>query len=247
MVGAVSISGLPLFFGFVSKGMVTYSAETANYIPAFLMLNLASVGTFLSVGLKLPYYTWLGKPSQADIVKPIPVGMYIGMALTAVSCVVLGIFPGLLFDLLPYDALYQPYTIGHVWETVSIVLFSGLMFWVLIDWIKPKPGITLDFDWFYRRPAPLIYQIFVKLPSNVFSATASAANIIVSKIVTISGNPVGYCFWHFNNIISKLKNQPSPPREPAQFDPHRYRTPLGFMVLVLMSGFIIFVCINALA
>jgi multicomponent Na+:H+ antiporter subunit D len=238
MIGAVSISGFPLFCGFVSKGMVTYSAETSHYIPAFIMLNLASVGTFLSVGLKLPYYTWFGKKSQTGITKPVPAGMYTGMALTALSCVIFGVFPGLLGNLLPYASSYQPYTLIHFWETLSIVLFSGLMFWVLIDSIKPKPGITLDFDWFYRRPAPLVYRIFVKFPSDVFSLAARLASSSVSKVAQIAANPVGFFFWHYKNTVSKIKGEPSPEMEPAVYNPHRYRNSLGIMVLMVMFGFV---------
>ncbi|MDD5486533.1 MAG: proton-conducting transporter membrane subunit, partial [Dehalococcoidales bacterium] len=70
MAGAVSISGFPLFCGFTSKGIVTSSLESAGYMPAFLLLNLASVGTFLSVGLKLPYYAWFGKQAPAEKILP---------------------------------------------------------------------------------------------------------------------------------------------------------------------------------
>jgi len=247
MVGAVSISGFPLFCGFVSKGMVTYSAETAHYVPAFLMLNLASVGTFLSVGLKLPYYTWFGKQPQAEAVKPVPVGMYVGMALTALSCVVFGVFPGLLGNLLPYDASYQPYTLVHFWETLSIILFSGLMFWVLIGWIKPKPGITLDFDWFYRRPATLAYKVFVRFPSAVFTSAGDMMGATVSKISEIAANPIGFGIWHFKNIFSKVKKEPSPECEPSEFDPHRYRSSLGMMVLAVMAGFVFVALLTWLA
>ncbi|MGB2814733.1 MAG: Na(+)/H(+) antiporter subunit D, partial [Dehalococcoidales bacterium] len=58
MVGAFSISGVPLFSGFVSKSMVIYGAEMEHLGAIVLLLSLASIGTFLSIGLKLPYFTW---------------------------------------------------------------------------------------------------------------------------------------------------------------------------------------------
>jgi len=54
MVGAFSISGFPLFNGFISKSMVVSAALDARYQATYLLLVLASVGTFLSIGLKLP-------------------------------------------------------------------------------------------------------------------------------------------------------------------------------------------------
>ncbi|MBI4476297.1 MAG: Na(+)/H(+) antiporter subunit D, partial [Acidobacteria bacterium] len=61
MVGAFAISAVPLFSGFVSKSMVV-SAAGESHLPAiFLLLTLASSGTFLHTGLKLPYYMFFAK------------------------------------------------------------------------------------------------------------------------------------------------------------------------------------------
>jgi multicomponent Na+:H+ antiporter subunit D len=63
MVGAFSISAFPLFSGFVSKTMVVEAAAVDGRMAIWLMLSLASAGTFLHTGLKLPYFTFLGKDS----------------------------------------------------------------------------------------------------------------------------------------------------------------------------------------
>ena len=54
MIAAVSISGMPLFSGFVSKTMIIAGAAESHRTWLALGLELASIGTFLSVGLKLP-------------------------------------------------------------------------------------------------------------------------------------------------------------------------------------------------
>src|SRR6266540_1531151 len=56
MVGAFAISAVPLFSGFVSKSMVVSAAGDSHRTWVYLMLVLASSGTFLHTGLKLPYY-----------------------------------------------------------------------------------------------------------------------------------------------------------------------------------------------
>ncbi len=66
MIAAFSISGVPLFSGFVSKSMIISAAGEDGVGLAVILLNLASVGTFLSVGLKLPYYTWFSKKSSVE-------------------------------------------------------------------------------------------------------------------------------------------------------------------------------------
>src|SRR5512134_2301233 len=61
MIGAFAISAVPLFSGFVSKSMVVSAAGESHLAPIFLLLTLASSGTFLHTGLKLPYYMFFGK------------------------------------------------------------------------------------------------------------------------------------------------------------------------------------------
>ena len=58
MVGAVSISGMPFFNGFVSKNMTIFGAVEAHHILIGIFLEVAAVGTFLSVGIKLPYFAF---------------------------------------------------------------------------------------------------------------------------------------------------------------------------------------------
>jgi len=54
MVGAFAISAVPLFSGFVSKSMIISAAGESHMGLVFLLLTLASAGTFLHTGLKLP-------------------------------------------------------------------------------------------------------------------------------------------------------------------------------------------------
>ncbi len=246
MVGAVSISGFPLFSGFVSKGMVVYAAEVSHILPVFILLMIASVGTFVSVGLKLPYFTWFGKNNKLTV-NTLPVGMYLGMGLTAFSCLFIGVYPAILYNILPYQVDYQPYTVAHLWETGSILIFTGLIFWLLVNKIKPKQGIILDFDWFYRRPAPLARKIFVDSPAYMFGKAEQASGIIVSQLVKFGANPVGRVVWYSKNLGKIITNKHQLSEEPYEFDPHRYRTPLGFMVIMVMLGFVVIALLSLLS
>jgi multicomponent Na+:H+ antiporter subunit D len=78
--------------------------------------------------------------------------MRFAMGVLAVLCVALGCFPGLLYGLLPYPVDYQLYTASHLSSQFLLLLFAGLVFLVLRPALRSVPGITLDFDWFYRVP-----------------------------------------------------------------------------------------------
>jgi multicomponent Na+:H+ antiporter subunit D len=165
LVGAVSISSVPLFSGFVSKELVVDAASQAGDLGwLVLLLKVASVGTFLHTGLKLPYGAWFGTEGWGPRdntghriqVGPVAPSMYVAMSIAAVLNTAIGIFPRLLYDLLPYPVDYDPYTLGKVIEKSSILLFTALAFWVLLDQLGAKAMVSVDTDWLYRRLPRLV-------------------------------------------------------------------------------------------
>lgn len=149
MIGALSISGVPLLNGFVSKSLIVSAAVDAQRPFVAAGLTLAAVGTFLSVGLKLPVFAF-GGPRQAGSVAPLPASRYVAMAMTALLCVVLGVRPGWLYLLVPGAETYEPYTRGHVLEALQLLSVTALGFVLLQDKLRPVPNTTLDFDRMYR-------------------------------------------------------------------------------------------------
>lgn len=149
MIGGFSISAFPLFSGFVSKSMVIAAAGEDHRAAIWLMLTLASAGTFLHTGLKLPYYTFFWKDSGVRAKEP-PVNMLAAMGMAAFLCVFIGMFPGALYGVLPYRVEFVPYTGLHVVQTLQLLLFTALGFFMLLKKLDPEPLISLDTDWFYR-------------------------------------------------------------------------------------------------
>ena len=150
MVGAFAISAVPLFSGFVSKSMVVSAAAESHRAAIFLVLTLASSGTFLHTGLKLPYYMFFGKDRGLRSHEP-PANMIVAMGLAAAACVLIGVFPTLLYSHLPFSVDYAPYTARHVTDTLGLLGFTALGFFVLLKHLDPEPIVSLDTDWFYRR------------------------------------------------------------------------------------------------
>ena len=124
MIGAFAISAVPLFSGFVSKSMVVSAAGESHRAAIFLTLTLASAGTFLHTGLKLPYYMFFGRDRGLAAHEP-PSNMLVAMGLAAAACIIIGVFPGLLYAQLPYHVEYAPYTARHVLATLGLLSFTG--------------------------------------------------------------------------------------------------------------------------
>ena len=152
MVGAFAISAVPLFSGFVSKSMVVSAAGESHRAAIFLLLTLASSGTFLHTGLKLPYYMFFGTDRALRAHEP-PRNMLVAMGGAAVACVLIGVLPALLYSKLPFPVEYIPYTARHVTSTLGLLGFTALGFFLMLKQLDPEPVISLDTDWFYRRGA----------------------------------------------------------------------------------------------
>jgi multicomponent Na+:H+ antiporter subunit D len=89
---------------------------------------------------------------------------------------VIGIFPGILYDLLPYTPVhYEPYTGAHIVAQLQLMMFGGLGFYfIFISGYYPREvrGINLDMDWFYRKGGRLFY-IFVDKVLNGINALSN--------------------------------------------------------------------------
>ncbi len=223
MVGAFSISGLPLFNGFISKAMTVDAAGYAGNETAMLMLLFAGVGTFLSVGLKLPYFTWFDKEESDIEVKPLPVNMYIAMGITAFLCVFYGLVPGALYTYLPFQPVdYEPWTVYHLVEISQIALLTFAGFWIFRKKLAGERIIALDVDWFYRTPAPFFRRVFVNAIDNFFGWVEALAFRITDKLVGRFDNPMKWL-----NPFSKEENHArtySPPMEMV----------MAFVILVIL-------------
>lgn len=239
MVGAFSISGFPLFSGFVSKSMTVYAAEVDHRGLVVLLLNLASVGTFLHTGLKLPFFTWFSR-SRTIAVGRVPLNMYLAMSLAAAINIGIGIYPAVLYGFLPFPVDYNPYTPGHVSEALQLLLFTGFGFWLLVSMLKGERKISLDTDWFYRRPARYVYVIFVGYPSSLFAAAERITLQLARSLVRASRDPVGalrVATAAFSHLFPAGRS-PRPLPDTGAYDPDRYRMPVGAMGLVVLGMFV---------
>jgi multicomponent Na+:H+ antiporter subunit D len=150
IIGGLSISAFPFFSGFVSKSITVAAFGEAHLTWAFMALMLASAGTFLHTGLKVPYFIWFGKDRGIKAKEP-PWNMELAMIIGSLFCVGLGVFYKSLYALLPYPVHFEPYTAYHTWETLQVLLFTQLGFFLLLKKLWCEDTISLDTDWFPRK------------------------------------------------------------------------------------------------
>ncbi len=181
IIGALAISSFPLTSGFVSKSMITQSAVDQHILWVWLALQAASAGVFLHAGIKFPWFVFFQKDSGLRPEDP-PLNMQLGMILFAFVCLFLGVFPNVLYAMLPYQVDYVPYTAAHTLTQLQLLLFSGLAFFVMLPLMKRTLTISLDFDWFYRKLIPQL----VKWLEQLLSIVSQWLMPIQNKLMTVS-------------------------------------------------------------
>ncbi|MDY0110092.1 MAG: Na(+)/H(+) antiporter subunit D [Candidatus Krumholzibacteria bacterium] len=218
VVGGLSISGFPLLSGFVSKSMIVAAAFEDHLNWAAVLMMMASVGTFLSVGLKLTYAIWFGKNNCSEETwqkaKDPGWNMHGAMILTSALCLFIGVYTPYLYAMLPNQSVhYEPYTAYHLAETLQVLAFTALGFWLFLKKLSPKAKISLDMDWLYRAPAPWLGRVVVGGVNRFFVLGGDAALAVAHGAARLARNP-----------FQALGRRGAPARD---FDPDLDRGPLG--------------------
>tara|TARA_B100001964_G_scaffold19457_1_gene19820 strand:- start:405 stop:1988 length:1584 start_codon:yes stop_codon:yes gene_type:complete len=188
IIGAASISAFPLFSGFVSKSMIMTASGQGGMTVVWLMLLFASAGVFHHAGIKIPFFAFFSHDSGLRTEDP-PKNMLIAMVIAAFLCVFIGIFPGLLYSVLPFPVDYVPYTADHVVSQLQLLFFSALAFCLLIlSGIYPSEirATNIDADWFYRKGANVFCWLVKRLtPVTTFIVIPLLGCALIAMILGI--------------------------------------------------------------
>ncbi len=129
-IGALSIAAFPGFNGFVSKNMVMDAALYEGHELLWLLLLVGGLGTFLSF-IKLGYYAFLHGPATTTVRDATPL-QSIAMVSIAGLCVLLGLLPGLLLDLVPAaPADTSVYTVSNLVKGIGLAVAGVVGFFIV--------------------------------------------------------------------------------------------------------------------
>ena len=190
IIGALAISSFPLTSGFVSKSMISQAAIDGHLLTVWLLLTAASAGVFLHAGIKFPWFVFFQKDSGLRPSDP-PASMRWAMIFFAFLCIAIGIWPELLYALLPYAVAYVPYTWAHVVTQLQLLLFSGLAFFVLLPYLQRTLTITLDTDWVWRKVLPTVAILLKRMIGAFREMVARAVARASSSTLTLIDSHYG--------------------------------------------------------
>jgi multicomponent Na+:H+ antiporter subunit D len=188
IIGAASISALPLFSAFVTKSLILAAAAEQGRWLVWLMLLFASAGVLEHAGIKIPFFAFFAHDSGKRP-KEAPTNMLWAMFIAAVLCVFIGVRPDVLYGFLPYAVDYQPYTLDHVITQSQLVLGASFAFVLLYRfglYPSERRATILDFDWVYRRLGAGVVSwlaaVAVVLSRQIAGGAAALARVLDRRL-----------------------------------------------------------------
>ena len=160
IVGALSISAVPLFNAFVSKSMIMSALLEEHFNWIWPVMLFASAGVVEHAGIKIPFFAFFAHDSGIRTREP-PWNMLAAMGVGAFACILIGWRPELLYGILPYAVDYEPYTASHILTQLQLLAFAiGAVAAFHLWKIYPAeiPSVNLDADWVYRRAAARVVR-----------------------------------------------------------------------------------------
>jgi len=222
-IGAVGISGVPFFSGFVSKTLIheaitEFAAETGHFeFKIAEWLFLFAGGMTFAYMTKLFVALFIEKGDGEGKCGKLSVGEYITLGVPAILIVVLGLLPGIYVN--GFTSLIAPFFIGET-KTLSFSLLSGeailsalisisiglILYFCVVRMIlmrksegrriyTERPLSTFDLENLVYRPI-----LLVVLPA-VFGFICSIIDKLTDTLTSLSKTVFGYIVSTVNSIF----------------------------------------------
>lgn len=205
-LGALSITAIPGFNGYVSKGLLFDAADphyygAAEYEALYYLLYLGAIGTLLSF-IKLGYYVFFHGESDIEVADAKP-GQTVAMLGLGGACLLFGVWWQGLADLAPtlhghgghFEFAYpggeselHPYSSSHLQTAGTLTAISAVTF-VLVR----KPLSKLDLG----DPAMFVYPATYSLSRWTMLAVTETYAAVDRAVV----GGVKRCYWLGNNPV----------------------------------------------
>jgi multicomponent Na+:H+ antiporter subunit D len=189
LIGSLAIAGFPLFNGYVSKYLLK-NAFSGTF-PAAAMLTLASVGTAASFSK----FIWFGFiRARGRLLKKPSSAMIASMMFTSGLCILLGVRPDVLHNLLPYASSLAVYNLAGILSAAALT-GAGIVIFIPMSKAVMSSSVTAWFTAFsiesliFKRAIPACTrfpnQVWCALEEKSGSSYRRLAEYLIATLVLL--------------------------------------------------------------
>ena len=174
IIAGISMAALPFTIGFIGKAIMVDNIYENNIL--YMLLLTSNVGATLCSGIRLPYFLFSQADHSAKTKEKLPPNMQLTMLLGASLCMLIGLYPEVLYGLIPHKMHYKIYSADRIITQLQLILSTAAAFLIFQNILKPKDQYLPDFDWIYRVPGKriiLLANLFVKYLGITIQAALS--------------------------------------------------------------------------
>lgn len=115
----------------------------------------------------------------------------------------------------------------HVVSSVQLMVAALIAFWIFIPKLEPKIKISVDTDWFYRRPLIAVVNGLVWVVCTARETLASNGMYMLKQVLPFFNNPLK---WAPQTVQGEVV---------GDYDENKYRFPVGLTVLMSILVFVV--------
>ena len=111
--------------------------------------------------------------------------MLVAMGLAAAACILIGVFPGAAVRAPSVSRGLRSVHRARTSRPRSGLLgFTALGFFLMLKHLDPEPIISLDTDWFYRRPLSAVQALAERRRSGVEDFVGRISDVVMQRNAT---------------------------------------------------------------
>jgi len=218
VIGGLALAGLPGFNGAVSKGMVLEAAEMLPYLAPLLIISAVITVIYVIRFLYLGFFRPASGTREGRLPDDPPTPMMIAMGVTALICILIGLYPPFLTSLLPGMTAAHPFGPSHLLESALIFGAAGVLLLILAPLRRPWLGVETDVDLLYIRAGRLVGWIAKNPLPHGADLIGTSLQRILSTLRIISANPPVACQIAIRSIALPLVRAFSDPSKTRAYE-----------------------------
>jgi multicomponent Na+:H+ antiporter subunit D len=193
VIGGLALAGMPGLNGAVSKGMVFEAAGALPSLSFLLIISAVITVIYVARFLYLGFFRPVSGTKEGRLPEDAPTPMMIAMAATALLCIVIGLNPTLLTNLLPGMTAAHPFALSHLIESALIFAGAGVLLLIIRPLGRPWRGFETDIDWLYIRAGRSVVWIARNPLLHGAEGIGTRLEWIINSLRIVSANPPVAC------------------------------------------------------